>query len=261
MQKKLSVSLKDFSAIRIGGTADAVYFPQTLAELTELLEKKPDIPVVGGCTNVFFGDLPELICVKYLDKISKTPNGIEAECGALLSKLFDFASGVPATVGGGLIMNFGAFGFELKDFLISAQVWHNSVQTLSVDELRLGYRTSNFQGVVLSALFKHTQLDKTAEFLAQRQDKMPWGKPNLGSIFKNPPGHSAGKLIEDAGLKGYEYKNLQISEKHANIIINNGAATAADLLFLIDYIKETVKTKTGIELSAEVKYLGAVSEK
>ena len=253
MQKKLSVSLKDFSAIRIGGTADTVYLPETGAELAALLEKKPELPVIGGGTNVFFGNVPELICTKYLDKIRETPDGLEAECGALLAKLFDFAAGVPATVGGGTAMNFGAFGFELKDFLISALVWHNGIKTLSAAELRLGYRTADFQGVILSALFKHKQLAKTAEFLALRQTKMPWGKPNLGSIFKNPPGLSAGKLIEDAGLKGYKHKDLQISEQHANIIVNSGAAAAEDLLELIALIRSKVKEN----LELEIKYIGA----
>ena len=253
MQKKSSVSLKHFSAIRIGGTADTVYFPEAVSEFIELLLAKPDLPVVGGCTNVFFGDLPELVCTKHLDKIAETPDGITAECGALLAELFDFAAGVPATVGGGIKMNFGAFGFELKDFLISAQVFYsNGIKTLSADELHLGYRTADFSGVILSALFKQKQLAKTAEFLAQRRAKMPWGKPNLGSIFKNPPGLSAGKLIEDAGLKGYRHKDLQISEQHANVIVNHGTATAADLQELINYIRSKVKEN----LELEIRYIG-----
>lgn len=257
MQKKLSASLKDFSAIHIGGRADTVYFPETISELTELLAEKPALPVVGGCTNVFFGDLPELVCAKYLNKISEMSGGVVAECGALLEKLFDFAAGVPATVGGGVIMNFGAFGFELKDFLRSVRVWQNgAVKTLAVEELRLGYRSADFAGVVLSAVFKRKRLEKKAEYLKQRQEKMPWGQPNIGSIFKNPAGLSAGQLIEDAGLKGFKYKDLQVSEKHANIVVNNGAASARDLLELIERIKQTVQEQTNILLETEARYIG-----
>ncbi|GBR72915.1 UDP-N-acetylenolpyruvoylglucosamine reductase [Candidatus Termititenax aidoneus] len=257
MQKKLSVSLKNFSALRIGGQADIVYFPETLAELTELLDEQPARPVVGGCTNVFFGDLPELICVKYLNQINETAGGIEAECGALLEKLFDFAAGVPATVGGGVIMNFGAFGFELKDFLRSARVWQDgAVKILPAAELRLGYRSADFAGIVLSAVFVKKQLEKKNEYLKLRQEKMPWGQPNIGSIFKNPAGLSAGKLIEDAGCKGYKYKDLQVSEKHANIVVNNGAASARDMLDLIGQVRQAVRERTNILLEIEARYLG-----
>jgi UDP-N-acetylmuramate dehydrogenase len=257
MQKKLSVSLKNFSALRIGGRADTIYFPETIPELVELLNEEPARPVVGGCTNVFFGDLPELICTKYLDKINETVAGVEAECGALLEKLFDFAAGVPATVGGGVIMNFGAFGFELKDFLRSAQVWQDgAVKILPMAELRLGYRSADFAGIVLSAVFEKKQLEKKNEYLKLRQGKMPWGQPNIGSIFKNPAGLSAGKLIEDAGLKGYKYKDLQVAEKHANIVVNNGAAAAQDLLELIAHIRQTVRERTNILLETEARYIG-----
>jgi UDP-N-acetylmuramate dehydrogenase len=257
MQKKLSVLLREFSAIRIGGRVETVYFPETITELTELLAEKPVCPVIGGGTNVFGGDLPELICVKYLRKINETSGGVAAECGALLEKIFDFAAGVPATVGGGVALNFGAFGFALQDFLLEAQVWQNgAVKTLSVEELRLGYRSAGFAGIVLSAVFKKKQLEKKAEYLQRRQEKMPWGQPNIGSIFKNPAGLSAGHLIEDAGLKGFKYKELQVSAKHANIVVNNGAASARDLLELIELIRQTVREKTGVSLETEVRYIG-----
>jgi UDP-N-acetylmuramate dehydrogenase len=257
MQKQLSASLREFSALRIGGRADIVFFPETVSELTGLLAENPARPVIGGGTNVFFGDLPELICTKYLDKISAASGGVAAECGARLEKVFDFAAGVPATVGGGVALNFGAFGFELKDFLLTAQVWQNgAAQTLSVAELRLGYRSAGFAGIVLSAVFKRKQLEKKAEYLRRRQEKMPWGRPNIGSIFKNPTGLSAGRLIEDAGLKGFKYKDLQVSEKHANIVVNNGAASARDLLELIERLKQTVLEKTKVRLETEARYIG-----
>ncbi|GBR72396.1 UDP-N-acetylenolpyruvoylglucosamine reductase, partial [Candidatus Termititenax spirochaetophilus] len=151
-------------------------------------------------------------------------------------------------------MNFGAFGLELKDFLLAVQLWDNGVQTVPAEKLKLGYRVSGFTGIILSAVFKQKQLTKPKEYLTQRQAKMPWGKPNLGSIFKNPDGKSAGALIEQAGLKGYVYKNLQVSEKHANIIVNNGGSTAEDLLELLEYIKKTVRTATGVTLEQEVEY-------
>jgi UDP-N-acetylmuramate dehydrogenase len=257
MQKQQSVSLKNFSALKIGGTAGTVYFPESVAELTGLLAENPHIPVIGGGTNVFFGDLPELICTRRLNKIAETAAGVEAECGARLEKLFDFAAGVPATVGGGVHMNFGAFGLELKDFLASARIWNaGKICVLPAAKLRLGYRSSGFSGVVLAALFRQKHLDSRAEYLKQRREKMPLGSPNIGSIFLNPPGQSAGALIENAGLKGYKFKNLQVSEKHANVIVNNGAASAADLLFLLEHIKQTVQNKCSVELTPEIQYIG-----
>lgn len=257
MKKQQRVSLKELSAIRIGGTAEVVYFPETISEFTEVLEKNSQLPIVGGCTNVFFGNVPELVCTKYLNQVTEISDGIEAQCGVRLPELFDFAAGVPATVGGGVYMNFGAFGQELKDFLVSALVWQDgTVKKLSGEELSLSYRSSDFSGIVLSAVFRGKQLAKKTEYLKQRQEKMPWQQPNIGSIFLNPLGGLAGQLIEAAGLKGYKYKDLQVSSQHANIIVNNGVATAEDMLFLIKYIKETVKTKMGIELQTEVKYIG-----
>ncbi|MDR2431022.1 MAG: hypothetical protein LBD99_02035 [Candidatus Margulisbacteria bacterium] len=257
MQKQQSVSLKKFSALGIGGAAGIVYFPESAAELAGLLADNPRRPVIGGGTNIFFGDLPELICTRHLNKITETAAGVEAECGALLEKLFDFAAGVPATAGGGVAMNFGAFGYELKDFLVSAQIWNcGKINILPLEELRLGYRTSGFSGTVLRVLFKQKQLADKAGCLRQRQEKMPLGKPNIGSIFLNPPGQSAGALIEKAGLKGYRLKGLQVSEKHANVIVNNGTASAVDLRELISFIKKTVWESSGVELSLEIKYIG-----
>ncbi|MDR1996864.1 MAG: hypothetical protein LBQ83_00845 [Candidatus Margulisbacteria bacterium] len=260
MQSQQSVSLSGLSAIRIGGRAELVYYPETMAEFTELLAGQPELPVVGGGTNVFFGDLPELICTQKLNKITETAAGIEAECGARLAELFDFAAGVPATVGGGVRMNFGAFGYALKDFIISAQVWDSKdqqIKTLTREALRLGYRTSGFYGTVLSALFSGKQLERKAEFFKARQAKMPWGRPNIGSVFKNPPaGQSAGQLIEAAGLKGYVYKDLQISNEHANIIVNNGKASAAELQGLIKFIQTAVREKTGVALTPEIQCPG-----
>ena len=257
MSNQRRVSLRELSAIRIGGTAGAVYYPASVPELRELLAQNPGIPVIGGGTNVFLGSPAALICTRKLSRIIETPAGIRAECGALLAHLFDFAAGVPATVGGGLRMNFGAFGCELRDFLLSAEIWTGQgVKTLSVAELRLDYRASGFTGIVLSALFSRRQLDRQTEYLRSRRAKMPLDKPSLGSIFRNPPGRPAGQLIEAAGLKGYARGDLQVSDRHANVIVNNGAASAADLLALLEHIQRTVRDQTGLELMPEVQYIG-----
>lgn len=180
---------------------------------------------------------------------------------------FEFASGIPGTVGGAVVMNAGAYGGEMKDVLVSATVMDNdgNIRTLSVEELDLGYRTSVIakkSWIVLEAVIalENGNRDeirrKMSELAAKRIEKQPLEYPSAGSTFKRPAGHFAGKLIEDAGLKGAFVGGAKVSDKHAGFVINTGAATSKDIIDLTDMITERVYEMYGIKLELEVKKLG-----
>ena len=178
----------------------------------------------------------------------------------------EFASGIPGTVGGGVVMNAGAYGGEIKDCLVSATVLDadGAMQELEKDELELGYRTSVIQKkgyIVLEALFQMKEGDRRAiqqrmrEMNESRRQKQPLEYPSAGSTFKRPEGHFAGKLIEDAGLRGYRVGDAQVSEKHCGFVINRGNATAAQVRELIAHVQEKVFQMSGIKLEPEVKII------
>ena len=179
----------------------------------------------------------------------------------------EFAAGIPGSVGGALVMNAGAYGSEIKNILKSARVMTNEgeVLELSVDELELGYRTSCIPGrgyTVLEASFQLEPGDGAAiearmkELAARRREKQPLEYPSAGSTFKRPQGYFAGKLIEDAGLRGYGMGGARVSEKHCGFVINRDHATASDIMTLCQDVKRRVKEHSGVELEMEVKTLG-----
>ncbi len=180
---------------------------------------------------------------------------------------FEFASGIPGTVGGAVVMNAGAYGGEMKDILVSATIMDNdgNVRTLSVSELDLGYRTSIVakQGwIVLEAVIALKAGDtavirkKMSELAARRIEKQPLEYPSAGSTFKRPEGYFAGKLIEDAGLKGASVGGAKVSEKHAGFVVNTGGAASKDIIDLTDMIVGRVYELYGVKLELEVKKLG-----
>jgi UDP-N-acetylmuramate dehydrogenase len=219
----------------------------------------PTAPIIGGGTNIYFNDrvFDIIIVTKKLTEITNNPDGtITAECGVHLADLFDFAAGIPATVGGGIMMNFGAFTKEIKDYVTAVTILEgHTSKTIPAKDLSWGYRYSSLKEnrqLVLSVTFTHIDLTKSETNLEQRKKAMPWGKPNIGSIFKNPTGQSAGALIEQCGLKGHSIGDIQISTQHANIFINNGNGTYEDLKALIVLAKNEVREKTGVSLEEEV---------
>ena len=272
-------------SFKAGGPARAFVTPQDVSSLTKacsVLHKHGLAPyVLGNGTNVVFPDEGEaqlvVLCTQKLQNIFLAPDGaICAEAGVPLSKLaafaldnsltgLEFASGIPGSVGGGIIMNAGAYGGELKDAV-------ESVVSYSLPEQRLyesdnaqcdfGYRRSFFQAagnrIVLSAVFRLEKGDRDAisakmkELNARRRDKQPLDMPSAGSAFRRPEGHYAAALIEQAGLKGYSVGGAQVSEKHAGFIVNAGDATAQDLHDLIDYVRAQVNKNSGVELCPEV---------
>ena len=211
-------------------------------------------------------------------EVQKNENIIIAGAGVMLSKLantaareeltgLEFAAGIPGTVGGAVMMNAGAYGSEMKNVLLWADVMDQdgNVKLMKNEELELGYRTSCLERLGLftvRAAFKLTLGDpevirsQMEELARKRKEKQPLEYPSAGSTFKRPEGYFAGKLIEDAGLKGFSVGGAAVSEKHAGFVINKDHGTAADILGLCNEVKRRVKESSGVDLELEVKLLG-----
>lgn len=203
---------------------------------------------------------------------------LAAGAGALLSRIareaqehsltgFEFAAGIPGTLGGAVVMNAGAYDGEMKNVLKTVRVMDKNgrILELSANELELGYRRSCIQEkeyIVLSAVISLKQGDKEAiqtkmaELAGKRRDKQPLEYPSAGSTFKRPAGYFAGKLIEDAGLRGYREGGAQVSEKHCGFVINSGGATAEDIRLLCRSVQKKVKETSGVDLETEVRMIG-----
>ena len=272
-------------SFRIGGPVRALAIPGSVTSLTKicslLKEHKLAPMLLGNGTNLLFPDegLSELfiISTEKLTKLFFLPDGaIYAEAGVSLAKLssfaqqnglkgLEFASGIPGTLGGGCIMNAGAYGGELKDVIESVVCYYLPEQRLyelSKEQCRFGYRSSLFQTMggcaVLSAVLRLEPGDKEEisarmrELNERRREKQPLDLPSAGSAFKRPEGHFAAALIEQAGLKGYRVGGAQVSEKHAGFVVNTGDATSHDVYDLMLHIRKTVYEQTGVGLEPEM---------
>ena len=287
--------MKAHTSFRIGGPADAVAFPQNRQEMLSLLEwhgqNAPDLPlcVLGRGSNVLFDDdgFPGLVIITTdIQDITVTPKTedlytVTASCGASLTGLaklcgkhipalkgLSFACGIPGSVGGAVVMNAGAYGGEMSDVLVSVDYFDTqtkTVRTAHKEELALSYRHSVFQDnphyIVLSATLEMNVGDgeiiqaEMKKNLDARQDKQPLTLPNAGSVFKRPEGAFVGKMVEECGLKGYTVGGAQVSTKHAGFIVNVNDATCADVLSLIQHIKDVIFATYGITLICEIKYI------
>ncbi|MDL2295547.1 UDP-N-acetylmuramate dehydrogenase [Lachnospiraceae bacterium OttesenSCG-928-E19] len=278
--------MKKHTTFRIGGPADFFVTPKSIEEVQKLLElcKSNGVPyyILGNGSNLLVGDKGYRGVVI---QIYKKMNGIvfegtrmKAQAGALLVRAaseayahaltgLEFASGIPGTIGGAVVMNAGAYGGEIKDCILSATVLtdENEVLVLKREELELGYRTSivSRKGfVVLEAEIELAQgnqeemRERLEELREQRVTKQPLEYPSAGSTFKRPEGYFAGKLIQDAGLKGFRVGDAQVSEKHSGFVINRGQATAAEVVSLMEQVSEKVNKQFGVILEPEVKRLG-----
>lgn len=220
-----------------------------------------------------------IISTIYLNKIKLLDkNIIEADAGATLADIalfslenelsgFEFASGIPGTLGGAVFMNAGAYDGEMKDILLEIKVLEEdlSISYIEASKLDLAYRYSNIEKkkqIVLAARLQ-LQKGKYEEIRAKindldfrRRDKQPLEYPSAGSTFKRPKGYFAGKLISDSGLMGYKIGDAEVSTKHAGFVINKGSASASDIYKLICYIQKVVKEKYNVELEREVRLLG-----
>lgn len=279
--------MSNHTTFRIGGTADYFVMPSSIAELQSIVDllKKSDIEyyVIGNGSNLLVGDKgfrgviiqlsDEFSEVSYIDDVT-----VKVMSGMKLSRLgnqladrglagFEFATGIPGTIGGAVRMNAGAYDGEIKDIIVSADVLDadGNIITLDKAELELGYRTSCIikRGyIVVSATLRleKKDTDKIKEYIRElsvkRRTKQPLEYPSAGSTFKRPEGYYAAKLIEEAGLKGLSAGDAQVSEKHAGFVINKGNATAKDVCVLTDKIMEEVMKKDGVKLELEVIKLG-----
>jgi UDP-N-acetylmuramate dehydrogenase len=273
------------TSMKVGGAVRAYAVPQEVSSLSKVcfILKEHDLApyILGNGTNVVFPDAgcPELFVVstEKLNQLFLCGEGkIYAGAGVSLSKLagfaqqnaltgLEFASGIPGTVGGGTVMNAGAYGGEMKDCIESVVIYYlpeQKLYELSREQCKFAYRSSIFQMmagcVILSVVFSLESGDgeqiaeKMRELNARRRDKQPLDLPSAGSAFKRPEGHYAAALIDEAGLKGYTVGGAQVSEKHAGFIVNKGGATAKDVYELMDYVRHAVYEKSGVVLAPEI---------
>ena len=273
------------TTFRIGGNADMFVSPK-ISQVADIMKlaKEYDVPVtiIGNGSNLLVGDkgIHGLVLSfgKDAEEIQVDGNCMVVSAGALLSKIaaeaakhsltgLEFAAGIPGTLGGAIVMNAGAYDGEIKDVLISATVLtpNGDVLELSNSELDLSYRHSCIPEngyIVLGAILElmpgdEVQIrEKMADFKNRRIEKQPLEYPSAGSTFKRPEGHFAGKLIQDAQLRGYTVGGAQVSEKHCGFVINKGDATAQDIVQLMDDVKKIVLDKFQVELEPEVKMIG-----
>ena len=287
MKVKEGVLLSSCTSFRTGGPADLAAYPGNSKELGELLRlcRQEGVPcyILGNGTNVLAPDegiRGVVILTSEMREISiKEETGVvKAGAGVLLSTLsmecakkgltgFEYARGIPGSVGGAVVMNAGAYGGEVKDSLISVTVMSGEGGEpfkMKAEELELGYRHSIIPErglVVLEAEFELVKGDHDSifalmdELSARRKEKQPLEFPSAGSTFKRPEGYFAGKLIEDAGLKGFSVGGAQVSEKHAGFVINKGGATSADIMNLIKEVQRRVYEASGVMLEPEVKFM------
>jgi UDP-N-acetylmuramate dehydrogenase len=283
---KINEPMKDHTSFKAGGCADFFIVPENSTQLIELVQflKESQVPyyIMGNGSNLLVRDkgFRGVIIQIYRNMSDVKIDGEEvwAEAGILLSSLsnkimnshltgFEFASGIPGTLGGAIYMNAGAYGGEMKQVLVSADVVdeEGKIITLTNEELKLGYRSSILQQkkyIVLSAKLKLQEGDideikaRINYLTEQRKAKQPLELPSAGSTFKRPEGYYAGKLIMDAGLRGYSIGDAQVSEKHCGFVVNKGNASAGDIIKLIHHIQNTVKEKFGVFMEPEVRIIG-----
>lgn len=276
---KENVSLKDYTTFKIGGTCKYLIEVNNKNSLIKLIDylKNNNLKyyILGNGSNVILDDNyfdGVIIKLNKLNKISINDNFVTAECGVKLGFLnnvclqnglvsLSFASLIPGEVGASIKGNAGCYNKELLNYVYSVEVLDNNgnVKNILKSDIKYGYRFTDIEGLILSATFILEKGDSilTLREMKENNDKrlisQPLDMPSVGSIFKNPENMSAGKLIDDLGLKGYHINDAYVSEKHANFIVNKGSASFDDVIKLIDYIIFKVKEKYGVTLEVEPK--------
>lgn len=290
IEVRRNVALSQMTSFKIGGPADVLIEPVSPEGVVFALAvlKSCGYPymVIGNGSNLLFSDKG------YRGAILRIAENMAAACvdgdrvvadsGILLSKLatmimekeltgFEFASGIPGTLGGAVYMNAGAYDGEMKDVVEWAEVLTPDGEILRLDNASLGfeYRHSRVMedgGIVLRVGLRlipgtFTQIKaKTDDLTEKRTSKQPLEKASAGSTFKRPPGYFAGKLIEDAGLRGLAYGKAQVSPKHCGFIVNNGGATGEEVLHLISVVRKVVRDTSGVELEPEIRIIPEIPE-
>lgn len=278
--------MKNHTTFRIGGNAEVFAAPDSADGIERVLQicREENIPctVIGNGSNVLVGDrgVCGVVLQIYRNYASIRIEGTDlyVQAGALLGQTaaaaaregltgLEFASGIPGTIGGAAAMNAGAYGGEMKDVLVWVKAIDRDghVRQYAAEELELGYRTSRIQKEALVVLGVKLSLqqgdpvkirERMEELKEQRVAKQPLEYPSAGSTFKRPEGYFAGKLIMDAGLRGFSVGDAQVSEKHCGFVINRGNATAADVMALVSQVQTIVEEKFGVRLELEVRRIG-----
>lgn len=278
--------MKNHTSFKIGGPVDILVIPSDEGEIIEAIkickDEKLEFRIIGNGSNLLVKDKGiRGIMIKIGDSfnnIDVNDDKIIVESGAILSTVskaalknslsgFEFAGGIPGSIGGAVTMNAGAYGGEMKNVVerVKCIDRYGDIINISNEDMDFGYRKSKVDEDDLVVLEVELKLEKSnyddikahmTDLNKKRTTKQPLNLPSGGSTFKRPEGHFAAKLIEDAGLKGKKHGDAQVSDKHAGFIVNLGNATSKDVLNLVDLVKETVVEKFGIELETEVKIIG-----
>lgn len=283
---KYNEPMKNHTTFRTGGPCDVMFSPGSIGEIKRMagICRRENIPltVLGNGSNVLVRDRGiRGVVMKIADNFCYTTINdgvITAQAGALLSTVafkamnnsltgLEFASGIPGTTGGGVLMNAGAYGGELRDVLLYSVYMDEKGEIVRIGKENhdFGYRKSIFSDnryIIIESAFslkpgKRSEIKaRMADLNRRRRDKQPLTVPNAGSVFKRPEGHYAGSLIENSGLKGCRFGGVCVSDKHAGFIVNDKNGTSDDVEQLMEYVKKTVYNKAGVELKAEIKILG-----
>ena len=279
-------SMSRHTTFRVGGAAECMLLIEKEEELLKIVpylnKIEQDYFILGNGSNLLVGDKGYRgIVIKLgegMNRIAIENNRIHVQAGALLSQTaaaakdaglsgMEFASGIPGSVGGGIVMNAGAYDGEMKQITESVRVMdkEGKILILDNDTMEFGYRTSTIKNrpfIVLEVVLrlqegqKEDIQAKMDELMEKRRSKQPLNYPSAGSTFKRPEGYFAGKLIMDAGMRGYRIGGAQVSDKHCGFIVNAGKATAADIKEVIEEVQERVKERFGVILEPEVIFLG-----
>lgn len=284
---KYNEPMKNHTTMRVGGNCDIMVLPESIEDIQNIISvsKKENLEyyIIGNGSNVIVPDEGvRALVIKLASKFSNIEikeNKIKVLSGCSMPKLsqvakenslkgFEFACGIPGTIGGGIRMNAGAYGSEISNVLedVTYIDEDGNIKTINNDEVKFSYRHSIFAEnkhlVIVSATFKLEVGDKNEienimkANMQKRRQKQPLEYPNFGSAFKRPEGYFVGKLVDDAGLRGYTIGGAQVSEKHTGFIINKDNATYKDIVALIHYIQKVVYDKFNVKLQAEVEVLG-----
>lgn len=277
--------MKNHTSFKVGGPVDILVNPENYQQAADIIKlcKEDNVPyyVIGNGTNLLVKDggiRGVVIKLCKLNEITLEETQIIAKSGALLKDVsdfalengltgFEFACGIPGSIGGAVAMNAGAYNGEISNVIESAKVIDNdgNVKILNKEELELGYRMSSilkYGYTVIEVVFKLQKGEpekikgRIEDLNKRRNEKQPLEYPSAGSTFKRPEGYFAAKLIEDSGLKGMKVGDAEVSEKHSGFIINKGNATAKDILDLIKLVQTKVKEKFNVDLFTEVRIMG-----
>ncbi|SHH20980.1 UDP-N-acetylmuramate dehydrogenase [Anaerosphaera aminiphila DSM 21120] len=277
--------LKKYTSFKTGGPANVLLIPKTESDLIESIkicrEKSLKYVVLGNCTNVLVDDNGfdgiVIMLKNTLNDIKIEDNYLTAQSGATLKQIanraceksltgLEFAHGIPGSVGGGVIMNAGAYDGEIKDVVESVRMLDDNLNIIELknSEMNFGYRKSIAQEnnyIILSAKFKLKEgssdeiVSKMEELSKRRAEKQPLELPSAGSTFRRPEGYYAGKLIDDSGLRGFTHGGAGISEKHCGFVVNKNNATSKEIKETIEIVQKVVYDNFKVKLVREVKYI------